>query len=401
MEFDIIKLGNLCTSLNKKRIPVSKIERQKLNKIYPYYGAQGIIDYIDDYIFDGIYLLVAEDGANLIDRKENIANIAKGKFWVNNHAHILGFDNLEDLYYIYYYLNLIDVSAYITGSAQPKLNNRNIMEIKIKWPVSNVRYKIIKILRSLDYKISINNKIIKNLEAQAQAIFKSWFVDFEPFQDGNFVESELGLIPEGWEVEKLNQISKVVTGKTPSTKIKEYYGYRLPFITIPDMHNNVYITKTERYLSNKGENSQIKKTIPKDSICVSCIATVGLVSLTSQSSQTNQQINSVLPNKHFYLYYLYLILLNKKNYLSAIGSSGSTTKNINKGTFESLNILKPKEKVLKCFNDKLTPLFKMILNLQLQNDKLAQTRDTLLPKLMSGEIDVSNIKIDDEDINYE
>lgn len=400
MEFENLKIGEICTSLNKFRVPVSKMERSKLEKIFPYYGAQGIIDYIDNYIFDGTYLLVAEDGANLIERKYKIANIASGKYWVNNHAHILNFKTIEDLYYVYCYLNNNDISAYITGSAQPKLNSSNLMQISIRWPEKNTRYKISRILSRFDQKIEINNKIIENLESQAQAIFKSWFVDFEPFQDGNFVESELGSIPEGWEVVKLKNLSSIVTGKTPSTKIKEYYGDDLPFITIPDMHNKTYITSTERYLSEKGKDSQVKKTIPKDSICVSCIATVGLVVITSEDSQTNQQINSLIPNDKKYLYYLYSLLQSKYDYLNAIGSSGSTTKNINKRTFENISILNPNYESISKFYDICKPIFDSILNYQVQNDKLSQTRDTLLPKLMSGEIDVSNIKID-EDIDYD
>ena len=217
----------------------------------------------------------------------------KEKFCLGqNTVLITNFNNEINNKYLFYKLISKDVrnqiESFVHGSTQKTISLFSIRNIEIKVPEITVQKKTVSILSLIDKKIEINNKIIENLETQAQAIFKSWFVDFEPFQDRNFVESELGLIPEGWEVEKLNQISKVVTGKTPSTKIKEYYGDNLPFITIPDMHNNVYITKTERYLSNKGESSQIKKTVPKDSICVSCIATVGLVSLTSQSSQTNQ-----------------------------------------------------------------------------------------------------------------
>lgn len=206
----------------------------------------------------------------------------------------------------------------------------------------NTQKEISEILKKLDKKIEVNNKIISNLEEQAQAIFKSWFVDFEPFQDGNFVESELGLIPEGWEVSSIKELSKeIITGKTPSTKIKEYYGDKTPFITIPDMHNKVYVIESERYLSNKGEESQKNKTLPPNTICISCIATVGLVSLTYDYSQTNQQINSVIPKKDYYLYYIFLNLRNMNKYLEALGSSGSTTKNINKKTFESIKILMP------------------------------------------------------------
>lgn len=119
---------------NEKRIPLSSRQRDGLKRIYPYYGAQGIIDYVDDYIFDGKYLLIAEDGANLITRKENIANIAKGKFWVNNHAHILEIKDFYLFYFIYYYINSISINDYITGSVQPKLNKKNLLNLKVVYP---------------------------------------------------------------------------------------------------------------------------------------------------------------------------------------------------------------------------------------------------------------------------
>lgn len=391
MEFEVVKLGNLCTSHNKKRIPVSKIERQKLNKIYPYYGAQGIIDHIDDYIFDGIYLLVAEDGANLIDRKENIANIAKGKFWVNNHAHILGFDNLEDLYYIYYYLNFIDVSAYITGSAQPKLNSSNIMEIKIKWPVDNVRCKIVKILKLLDYKISINNKIIENLEAQAQAIFKSWFVDFEPFQDRDLVESELGLIPEGWEVVKFGDLFKFQKGKKPKSFLDYGKEESVPYIVkgVIDGSESPSYTLDEKIIII--ENMDIFMLMDG--------ANAGNI-YYGYNGALGSTFSFLNIEDLEYREFIYWFLKSNENYIKN-QNTGSAIPHANKDFINNIRLALPKNisklNILNYFKVIRTK----VITLKLENQTLAQTRDTLLPKLMIGDIDVSNIKIDDEDTDYE
>lgn len=243
-------------------------------------------------------------------------------------------------------------------------------------------------------KIENNNNIIANLEAQARAIFKFWFIDFEPFQDGEFVESELGLIPEGWNIVTIEELSKsVITGKTPPTKNKENYGNYMPFIKIPDMHNKVFAMETEISLSESGMKIQEKKTLPENSICVSCIATVGLVTLTSVSSQTNQQINAIIPKENISPYYIYSAMSNMYEYLNAIGSSGSTTKNINKTTFEAIKLINPEKQYMDKYHDISFPMFEKIKNLQMQNQTLAQLRDTLLPKLMSGEIDVSNVSV--------
>lgn len=286
------------------------------------------------------------------------------------------------------------------GSTQKALTISNLKRFEILLPPIIEQEIIVSILSALDQKIEANNKIISNLESQAQAIFKSWFVDFEPFQDGEFVESELGMIPKGWAVRTIKEMSEdIITGKTPPTKFEENFGNYMPFIKIPDMHDKVYVINTEVSLSMEGMMTQKNKTLPKNSICVSCIATVGLVNLVFENSQTNQQINSIIAKKEISPYYIYCYMKTLFDYLNAIGSSGSTTKNINKVTFSKIKIINPVKEIMVKFDGVSNTLFENIRNLQIQNQKLAQTRDTLLPKLMSGEIDVSNIKIDIEEDN--
>ena len=157
------KLGDIIKVLDYKRIPLSSKERESRKGIYPYYGAQGIIDYIDDFIFDGDYLLIAEDGENLKSKKMNIAQIAHGKYWVNNHAHIVESNGKCDLRYICYLLNNTDISGYITGSAQPKLNQANLLSIELTLPDLSEQIRIADILSTFDDKIELNNRINHNL----------------------------------------------------------------------------------------------------------------------------------------------------------------------------------------------------------------------------------------------
>jgi type I restriction enzyme S subunit len=225
--------------------------------------------------------------------------------------------------------------------------------------------------------------INKNLEQQAQAIFKSWFVDFEPFG---------GNIPSDWKYGTVNDLAQeVVCGKTPSTKIPEYYGGDIPFITIPDMHNNTYTVITERYLSLLGAQSQQKKFLFKNSVCISCIGTAGLVTLVSQKSQTNQQINSIIPKNRYSSYYIYLLMQTLYETINKLGQSGSTIVNLNKTQFEKINVLVPSLESMLIFDQIVQPMFEMILANQLQNIELSTFRDVLLPKLMSGEIDISKV----------
>ena len=201
-------------------------------------------------------------------------------------------------------------------------------------------------------------------------------------------------MPDDWRIGTVLDLSKeIICGKTPSTRKKEYYGDYMPFITIPDMHNRVYTTTTERYLSELGANSQMKKTLPKNSICVSCIGTAGLVALVSTDSQTNQQINSIVPKEGYSSYYIFLLMQTFSEKINRLGQSGSTIVNLNKAQFGMMEALVPTVSSMNDFDSVAKPLFEKILANQQGNQRLATLRDTLLPKLMNGEIDVSEVEI--------
>jgi len=239
----------------------------------------------------------------------------------------------------------------------------------------------------------------KTLEAIAQAIFKHWFVDFEfPNEEGKPYKSsggemvyneELGKeIPKGWEVVEIRELGEIICGKTPPKSIKKYFGGDMPFIKIPDIHNEVFVIETDDSLTEEGMNSQKNKTIPPYSVCVSCIATVGKVCINDKKSQTNQQINSIVPKESYFTYYLYFKMKSMEDYLKVLGSGGSATLNINTRIFSKIKILKPEDEILREFQEKVDPLFDKILSNLYQSKSLSQIRDTLLPKLMPGEIRV-------------
>ena len=224
-----------------------------------------------------------------------------------------------------------------------------------------------------------------NLEQQAQTIFKSWFIDFEPFDK---------IMPSDWRIGIIDDLAKeVVCGKTPSTKKAEYYGSDIPFITIPDMHGIIYTVTTERYLSKLGASSQVKKSLPKNSVCVSCIGTAGLVTLVAEESQTNQQINSIIPKDGFSSCYIYLLMQTLSDTINKLGQSGSTIVNLNKSQFGKIAVIIPTLSTMTKFDETVSPIFEKILENQKENLNLTSLRDTLLPKLISGELDVSNIEI--------
>jgi type I restriction enzyme S subunit len=156
-------------NLDSKRKPVTKNVREAGE--YPYYGASGIVDYVNDYLFDGDFLLISEDGANLLARNTPIAFSASGKIWVNNHAHVLQFKTYATRRYIEFYLNSIDLSRYISTAAQPKLNQENLNKILIPIPSLEEQARIVSILDRFD---ALTNDIASGLPAEIEARRKQY-----------------------------------------------------------------------------------------------------------------------------------------------------------------------------------------------------------------------------------
>ena len=182
-------LGDLIINHDNKRIPLSAKQRENIEKNYPYYGAQGIIDYVDDYLFEGKYLLIAEDGENLRSRKQPIATIVEGKFWVNNHAHIVTSNELSNLEFLCFWLNSNDISEYITGSAQPKLNQNNMNLIALPDFSREEQDRIAEKLCVYEKKIKNNLVNIALLVNVANEIYKETFIQKSKLADGQYAES--------------------------------------------------------------------------------------------------------------------------------------------------------------------------------------------------------------------
>lgn len=304
---------------------------------------------------------------------------------------VIGFianEEVCNVKYIKYYLSYYQraLKQISQGAAQDNLNLQKLLGFKFKMPDKKIQDKVVNILSSYDDLIENNLKRIKLLEESAELLYKEWFVNFRYPGYKNKLDNTG--IPYDWDNIEVKQFGDVITGKTPSTKKGEYYGGDVKFIKTPDMNDSIYVIKTNQTLTEEGAKSQEKKYVPKNSILVSCIGTVGVVSLTSELSQFNQQINALVPFEREYVYYLYFKFKSLKEILEALGSSGATMANVNKGKFESIKILNPDKKVIKLFYDQCEVVFRQILNLQYTNEKLVEARDILIPKLITGEIEV-------------
>lgn len=276
------------------------------------------------------------------------------------------------------------------NSIRGSITTKHIKALDIFIPPLPEQKAIAATLSALDDMIDLNNQINKTLEEMAQAIFKSWFVDFEPFKDGEFEESELGLIPKGWRVGTLSSIGDIIGGGTPSKSKPEYYADSgIPWITPKDlsMNKNKYISRGQFDISELGLRESSAKLMPKGTVLFSSRAPIGYIAIAKNAVTTNQGFKSIVPFNNISSEYVYLLL---KNNIGEIESraSGSTFKEISGGEMKKVPIILPPMDVINQFNEIATTLGKVQALLEDENNILSSIRDTLLPKLMSGEIRV-------------
>lgn len=291
--------------------------------------------------------------------------------------------------FFYYLHQLENLSILNSGSAQPQITIESLTKYSFRIPSLDDQHRITSILSSLDRKIELNNKINADLEEMAQAIFKNWFVDFEPFKDGKFVDSELGMIPEGWKVGRLDEIADVVGGSTPSKAKPEYYTQKgIAWLTPKDLSNHpaVYTSRGVIDITEEGYNSTSTKLMPKGTILFTSRAPIGYISIAQNDICTNQGFKSLVPKKagtcflYCFLKYVTPEIENK--------STGSTFKEASGSLMKSLQVIMPEQKVFEDFETIVSPLFARIESLEKENSCLSLLRDTLLPRLMSGELEV-------------
>ena len=271
------------------------------------------------------------------------------------------------------------------GTNVPHISADQIKSFKFQLPSKSEQERIADILSNYDDLIENNRRRIQLLERSLHLLYKEWFVHlrFPSHEHSKIVDG----IPEGWRKCQISELGNIVTGKTPSKKDSDNFNGSIPFVKTPDLHNQIFVIKTEESLSERGLKTQSSKLIPRGSIMISCIGTVGIVSIASYPCQTNQQINSVVCSDNQYSYFTFFALSRLKPLLEAMGG-GATMPNVNKTKFSSIQILLPPRSLILSFQESVEASFAQIEKLSIMSEKLKQARDLLLPKLMSGAISV-------------
>lgn len=303
--------------------------------------------------------------------------------------------------FLYYLLKnkKIDIEAVASGTTFLEVSGTNLKNFKVNLPSLPEQKAIASTLSCLDDKIELNNRINKNLEEMAQAIFKSWFVDFEPFQDGEFEDSELGRIPKGWRVKKLKDISEFQNGYA-------FYkiGYSEEGAMVIDLGNVDLLgsfkrTNADKFISIElYEQGKMEKfrVLKNDLVMIMTDrkATMDLLGKTAKITEDNyyilnQRVGRIRANKDINVNFLHTYL-NNNSFLNELKKKalGSVQKYVNTNHIKDSLMLVPNDEVMLSFGQKVDPIFDEIANLNLQNVYFDKIRDTLLPKLMSGEIRV-------------
>lgn len=258
-----------------------------------------------------------------------------------------------------------------------------LKRMQIALPDLITQRKIVTLLYAIDEKIATNRAINDNLEQQAQALFKSWFVDFEPFD---------GELPSSWTNEKLGNVCNCVLGGTPSRAKPEYWNGTIPWINSGEV-NNFRIIKPSETITELGLTKSATKLLPlKTTVIAITGATLGQVSLLEIDACANQSVVGIIPNDDYPYEYIYPLIKQSINELTS-HQTGGAQQHINKQNVESLDILVPTAADLDKYCNTVHNLYEMIATNCFENEYLTSLRDTLLPKLMSGELDVSNIEL--------
>ena len=287
------------------------------------------------------------------------------------------------------------ITSRSSGSVQVNIARREVIEdIPLFIPCIEKQKRIVSILKSLDDKIEVNRKTNENLEQEAQALFKSWFIDFEPFKNGEFVESELGMIPKGWRVCRADEVFDINIGKTPPRKEPEWFTKNTSdniWVSIADMGScGMFVSESSEYLTNEAINRFNILMVDEGSVLLSFKLTVGRVAIADTRLTTNEAIARFQLPRSYYREFLYLYLKQYK--YGNLGSTSSIATAVNSKTIKGMKLITPPEEVISCFSKHTKPLFDKIKVLSQESRRLAELRDTLLPKLMSGELKVNEIE---------
>ncbi len=372
-----------------------------LNGIYPFFDRSSEVKRSNRYLFDCAAIIIPGEG------KEFVPRFYKGKFDLHQRAYAITSKKIgfyDDKFLYYWLLAKKDrFSQIAVGSTVKSLRLGMLTDFPVVVPKLKEQQQIATILSSLDDKIELNRKMNRTLEEIGKALFKRWFVDFEfpdengrPYKSsgGKMVDSELGKIPEGWEVKTLDEIAEITIGRTPPRMQEEWFSTNprdIKWISIKDMADvSVYIHRTAEYLTKDAIKRFNIPVIPKNTVIVSFKLTVGRLAITTEEMLSNEAIAHIKTNYSRPITPEFIYLALKNFDFNSLGSTSSIATAVNSKSIRSIPFTIPKDYIFNSFNKITEDLFERIRNSVLETEVLTKLRDSLLPRLMSGRLRVKN-----------
>lgn len=374
---------------------------------YPVYGSNGIIGYSGEANAEPPTIIIGRVGSYC-----GSLYLSKQRCWVTDNAIRAAALNDHDARFLFYLLGTLDLNSWRAGSGQPLLNQDILRRIPASVPQPDEQRAIADVLCALDDKIEQNRRTAQALERLARAIFRAWFVDFEPVKakaagathfpsmpqavfdalPKGFVDSEIGPVPEGWEVKAIGDVVTVKGGATPSTKNAEYWeGGAHCWATPKDMSRLAHpvLLGTERQITDAGVESISSGVLPISTVLMSSRAPVGYLAIAGVPTAINQGFIAMVCDGPLPPTYVLNWAMASMDLIKA-HASGTTFPEISKRTFRPLPIITPDALCVDAYRTIVDPLFAVLTALIKESAGLAEVRDYLLPRLLSGFVSVSH-----------
>ena len=370
-----------------KEVTISDIANLKNGKkrpselgVIPVFGGNGIMEYVNSFNSEDT-IVIGRVGAYC-----GCVYFSKGKCWVSDNAIAAKAKEGNDNEYLYYLLSSLNLNHHHIGGAQPLMTQDIIGRIEVVVPQKkDDQRRIASILSSLDRKIELNNKINADLEEMAQAIFKNWFVDFEPFKDGKFVDSELGMIPEGWKVGTLTEIASYMNGLAMQKFPPENNEDSLPVLKIKELGQGFCGTDSDRCSCNIKDECKIHN----GDVIFSWSGTLLVDVWCGGNCGLNQHLFKVTSKDYPKWFYYYWTKHHLQEFIHIAKDKAVTMGHIKRGHLEEAMVAIPDNDSMEKAHVLFEPILSKMISSRLESSRLSTLRDTLLPRLMSGELEVS------------
>ena len=396
--WEVQKLEQLTDIVDSKRVPIKESERGGKHGKYPYYGTSGIVDHIDDFIFNEKLLCLAEDGENLRSRVLPIAFTIEGKTWVNNHVHVLRVKETIDHYFLKSFLNNTSLLKYVASTAQPKLNQKDMRSIQIICPKLEEQTKIASIFSGVDALIELTQEVIEKTERLKKGLMQKLLtkgIEHTKFKKTNGLFRKEIKIPEEWSSCQLKDISMLSAGGTPSTFAKEFWNNgTIPWVSSSEVKNN-RIIDSDKKITKLGLENSAAKLFPKGTVLVAITGfgmTRGRSAVLEINASTNQSVVGIQPKREIldgeFLWYL----LQNQYWVIRNFAQGSQQPRLSLGILEKFQICVPnniseQQKIASI----LSGVDAYIQKNQEYKKKMELLKKGLMQKLLTGQI---RVKVD-------